>query len=102
MNRHSRPVSFTGIAGLSLPFVLLMTSWYFIEASLGDAAPATSPCGAAATIKSASWQEIRAILLESNCQLGEKTRYSPIVGMPKECEKVYGERPPSPVKQVID
>jgi hypothetical protein len=79
-----------------------MTSWYFIEASPGDAAPATSPSGAAATIKSASWQEIRAILLESNCQLGEKTRYSPIVGLPKECEEVYGERPPSPVKQVVD
>ena len=99
MNQRAWPVEVARALRSSLTIVLLTGSWHFAKPSPADAAPAAAP---GAVVTSVSWQEVKTVLLESNCELGERTHYSPIVGMPKECEEVYGERPPSPVKQVVD
>ncbi len=75
---------------------------HLAAASPAATGPPAAPPGAIAAGESVSWQDVRAALSDGNCLLGERNRYAPIIGSPKECEEVYGKRPASAVKQVVD
>jgi hypothetical protein len=102
MRRRSR-------SGIVLPFaryapflLQAIVACQLAAASPPETGPPAAPPGAIEAGESVSWQDVRAALGDGNCLLGERDRYAPVIGHPKECEAVYGPRPATSVTRVVD